>query len=307
MTENQYGAHGPRELKKSELFDQNPSDPESEPAWQMCPCLTRFGAICLLPYQTSACTVLPVCSHSLASSGLPHIFLCLRFALSILSAKRVANPHLRLCPRVPSAVSPQPCPQSSVASPGRPRPGLRAGWGQGCGDPPRALTKSSAHRAPPEGRNEPEHFVPANSVHGEAGEGEEELHPTRSAPSWGASPFPEDESHRGVLRGLVPGKAWQSQHGWFWPPARFCKDATFTNWAHTLTGFCCLAAKCDINRSYEKINQIKEELSTAKINLETKVSRHIYSVHNNEICCVYKYTTYSFRNKHFRGSASRAE
>ncbi|XP_053839999.1 coiled-coil domain-containing protein 172 isoform X2 [Vidua macroura] len=29
-------------------------------------------------------------------------------------------------------------------------------------------------------------------------------------------------------------------------------------------------AKCDINRSYEKINQIKEELSAAKINLETK-------------------------------------
>ncbi|NXF00727.1 CC172 protein, partial [Smithornis capensis] len=30
-------------------------------------------------------------------------------------------------------------------------------------------------------------------------------------------------------------------------------------------------AKCDINRSYEKINQIKGELSAAKINLETKV------------------------------------
>ncbi|NXS90458.1 CC172 protein, partial [Erpornis zantholeuca] len=30
-------------------------------------------------------------------------------------------------------------------------------------------------------------------------------------------------------------------------------------------------AKCDINRSYEKINQTKEELSAAKINLETKV------------------------------------
>ncbi|NXC95685.1 CC172 protein, partial [Certhia familiaris] len=30
-------------------------------------------------------------------------------------------------------------------------------------------------------------------------------------------------------------------------------------------------AKCDINRTYEKINQIKEELSVAKINLETKV------------------------------------
>ncbi|XP_017691790.1 PREDICTED: coiled-coil domain-containing protein 172 isoform X2 [Lepidothrix coronata] len=29
-------------------------------------------------------------------------------------------------------------------------------------------------------------------------------------------------------------------------------------------------AKCDINRSYEKINQIKEELSAAKVNLETK-------------------------------------
>lgn len=46
---------------------------------------------------------------------------------------------------------------------------------------------------------------------------------------------------------------------------------------------------------------MKEELSAAKINLETKVSRHIYSVHNNEIHCVYKYTTCSFRNKHFRG------
>ncbi|NXA15567.1 CC172 protein, partial [Sapayoa aenigma] len=30
-------------------------------------------------------------------------------------------------------------------------------------------------------------------------------------------------------------------------------------------------AKCDINRSYEKINQIKGELNAAKINLETKV------------------------------------
>ncbi|NWW06126.1 CC172 protein, partial [Oreocharis arfaki] len=30
-------------------------------------------------------------------------------------------------------------------------------------------------------------------------------------------------------------------------------------------------AKCDINRSYEKINQTKEELSAARINLETKV------------------------------------
>ncbi|NXH29359.1 CC172 protein, partial [Myiagra hebetior] len=30
-------------------------------------------------------------------------------------------------------------------------------------------------------------------------------------------------------------------------------------------------AKCDISRSYEKINQTKEELRTAKINLETKV------------------------------------
>ncbi|NWI93883.1 CC172 protein, partial [Pitta sordida] len=32
-------------------------------------------------------------------------------------------------------------------------------------------------------------------------------------------------------------------------------------------------AKCDINRSYEKLNQIKGELSAAKINLETKVQR----------------------------------
>ncbi|NXG48033.1 CC172 protein, partial [Psilopogon haemacephalus] len=30
-------------------------------------------------------------------------------------------------------------------------------------------------------------------------------------------------------------------------------------------------AKCDISRSYEKINHIKEELSTAKMNLESKV------------------------------------
>lgn len=42
---------------------------------------------------------------------------------------------------------------------------------------------------------------------------------------------------------------------------------------------------------------MKEELSAAKINLEAKVSRCIYSVHNNEICYVYKYTTYSFRNR----------
>lgn len=42
---------------------------------------------------------------------------------------------------------------------------------------------------------------------------------------------------------------------------------------------------------------MKEELSAAKINLEDKVSRHIYSVHNNEICYVYKYMTYSFRNR----------
>ncbi|NXI63327.1 CC172 protein, partial [Anseranas semipalmata] len=42
-------------------------------------------------------------------------------------------------------------------------------------------------------------------------------------------------------------------------------------------------AKFDINKSHEKINQIKEELSTAKIKLETKVSRHVYSTHSNEI------------------------
>ncbi|NWU99707.1 CC172 protein, partial [Upupa epops] len=32
-------------------------------------------------------------------------------------------------------------------------------------------------------------------------------------------------------------------------------------------------AKCDINRGYERINQIKEELSTAKLKLETKVQQ----------------------------------
>ncbi|NXW69507.1 CC172 protein, partial [Hirundo rustica] len=42
-------------------------------------------------------------------------------------------------------------------------------------------------------------------------------------------------------------------------------------------------AKCDINRSYERINQIKEELSTAKINLETKVQQLSAKQFNAEI------------------------
>lgn len=42
----------------------------------------------------------------------------------------------------------------------------------------------------------------------------------------GCHPEGPSPSHMGVLRGLVPGKAWQSQHGWFLPPARFCKDVT---------------------------------------------------------------------------------
>ncbi|NXU62637.1 CC172 protein, partial [Horornis vulcanius] len=42
-------------------------------------------------------------------------------------------------------------------------------------------------------------------------------------------------------------------------------------------------AKCDINRSYERINQIKEELSTAKINLEAKVQHLSVKQFNVEI------------------------
>ncbi|NWY89764.1 CC172 protein, partial [Loxia curvirostra] len=42
-------------------------------------------------------------------------------------------------------------------------------------------------------------------------------------------------------------------------------------------------AKCDINRSYEKINQIKEEMSAAKINLETKVQHLSVKQFNVEI------------------------
>lgn len=80
--------------------------------------------------------------------------------------------------------------------------------------------------------------------------------------------------------------------------ACFYKNVTFTNRAHILTGFCCVAAKSDINRSYEKIKQIKEELSTAKKKLETMVSGHVYSIQNNEIHDIYKYMTYSFRNRY---------
>lgn len=69
--------------------------------------------------------------------------------------------------------------------------------------------------------------------------------------------------------------------GCFLPMACFCKNVTFTNRAHIFTGFCCVAVKADINRSYEKINQIKEELRIAKMKLETKVSRHVYSVFTN--------------------------
>ncbi|KAF4791209.1 hypothetical protein TURU_132941 [Turdus rufiventris] len=42
-------------------------------------------------------------------------------------------------------------------------------------------------------------------------------------------------------------------------------------------------AKCDINRGYEKINQMKEELSAAKINLETKVQHLSVKQFNVEI------------------------
>ncbi|NXQ29455.1 CC172 protein, partial [Alaudala cheleensis] len=42
-------------------------------------------------------------------------------------------------------------------------------------------------------------------------------------------------------------------------------------------------AKCDINRGYERIGQIKEELSAAKINLETKVQHLCVKQFNVEI------------------------
>lgn len=101
-----------------------------------------------------------------------------------------------------------------------------------------------------------------------------------------------------------------SRAGYFSPMAPFYKNVTFTSWAHSLTGFCCVAAKFDINRSYEKINHIKEELSAAKMKLETKVSRHAYSIHNNGIHYIYKYMTYYFRNrfiKTFKEYASPTE
>ncbi|NWT54557.1 CC172 protein, partial [Erythrocercus mccallii] len=42
-------------------------------------------------------------------------------------------------------------------------------------------------------------------------------------------------------------------------------------------------AKCDINRGYERINQIKEELSAAKINLEAKIQHLSVKQFNVEI------------------------
>lgn len=69
----------------------------------------------------------------------------------------------------------------------------------------------------------------------------------------------------------------------FLPVACFCTSAAFANRARVLTGFCHLAAKFDISRSYDKINQTKEELSAAKVKLETKVSRCVYTMRSNGI------------------------
>lgn len=94
-----------------------------------------------------------------------------------------------------------------------------------------------------------------------------------------------ERPHCAIVRGALLAKAWQAA-----TLAASCQWHVFIK-PHVLTGFCCVAAKFDINRSHEKINQIKEELSTAKITLETKVSRP----HYNEMHYIYKHMIYSFQ------------
>ncbi|NXY90398.1 CC172 protein, partial [Alcedo cyanopectus] len=65
-------------------------------------------------------------------------------------------------------------------------------------------------------------------------------------------------------------------------------------------------AKLNISRSCEKINQIKEELSTAKMKLETEVSWCVCSKHNNEMHYIYKYMTHCFRSRFINALKKKA-
>ncbi|POI36180.1 hypothetical protein CIB84_000067, partial [Bambusicola thoracicus] len=72
--------------------------------------------------------------------------------------------------------------------------------------------------------------------------------------------------HSEIMRGVVLEKLFRQTSHDFLPMPLLCKNRTFT---HLLTGFPCFAVKFDINKYHEKTNQLKEELNSAKIKLET--------------------------------------
>lgn len=86
--------------------------------------------------------------------------------------------------------------------------------------------------------------------------------------------------HCEIMRGVVLEKLFRQTSRDFLPMPLLCKNRTFT---HLLTGFLCFTVKFDINKYHEKTNQMKEELNSAKIKLETKVSRNVYSTNKKYI------------------------
>lgn len=173
---------------------------------------------CLLPSQISSfscsyCAAsLPACFHlPCFPCGVPqpatHVSLCPRFTLT---PSPLCSPHLPLChlfllSRVPSTTAASLCGlgfpsrpqggrgQRAEPSSGRvqspegtavPRPSLTflQGFPALINQPSTKTADPESPQTPQDDRNEPGCFVPANTAHRGAGEGEEAPHPTRSAP-----------------------------------------------------------------------------------------------------------------------------
>ncbi|XP_031453630.1 LOW QUALITY PROTEIN: coiled-coil domain-containing protein 172 [Phasianus colchicus] len=79
--------------------------------------------------------------------------------------------------------------------------------------------------------------------------------------------------HCKIKRGVLLEKLFRQTFRDFLPMPLLCKQNVYKLTTNLLTGFPCFAVKFDINKYHEKTNQLKEELNTAKIKLETKVQQ----------------------------------